>query len=95
MDREDKHKKNYIGVMECIMGTDIRKKGHDRSAAYARAVVSHVMIKDGYTESEIGRLLNRNHSTINHYKNIMNTVMEYPNQYKDIINLYEKYRNHI
>ena len=77
-----------------VSGYDVFDKSRDRPVVVARVMVSAVLLDDGLTVMQIGRLLGKNHTTIVHYKGLMNSFMTSPG-YGAERDLWEKFKNTI
>lgn len=56
---------------------EIVKKTNKREAVNARKIFSKILSERGYTRSEIGRYLKKDHSTIVHYMNDVDDMIKY------------------
>ena len=83
-------------VMADVMGLNLislfsRESGH----VWARTMVAYQMIKEGYSTSEIGGQMLKNHSTITHLKNKMEDVFAMPQAYGDILEIWNEFQKQI
>jgi len=78
--------KDIIGI---IFGVDIDKKTRRVPYPSARAVFTKVLLSIGYGYTEIGRFLDKNHATIIHYNNQIDTLIQHDQQlrmkYEEVI----------
>lgn len=51
-----------------IMGTDPLAQGRKRDLVTARTILACGLYAEGFTETDIGRALRKNHSTVNWYR---------------------------
>ena len=54
-------------IIKDVMGVEIVKRTNKREAVNGRKIFSKILSERGYTRSEIGRYLKKDHSTIVHY----------------------------
>lgn len=59
------------GKMLEVSGIDIFDTSRLWINAIARAMVAKILLSEGYTQEQVGCVLNRCHATINYYKNVM------------------------
>ena len=65
---------------------DIRGKSRERLLFYVRVIMTSVLRSEyDLTFTEIGRFLNRNHSTITHYKAMYGDLAHYDYTFKEMI----------
>ena len=84
--------KYLADTMNTISGVDIRGRWNRTSATvWPRNIFIFVALREGYSQSEVGREIHRNHSTVCHARNRVNEAFEMPEQYRDEITLYKKY----
>lgn len=80
--------------MQAISGQDVRTN-RKPAAVNARYVFSLIATQEGFTQSEIGRFLGRDHSTVHYMLGQMGRAFELPHQYPDTIALYNQFVNAI
>lgn len=54
-------------IIQDVMGVEIVKRTNKREAVNGRKIFSKILSERGFTRSEIGRYLKKDHSTIVHY----------------------------
>tara|TARA_R110000744_G_scaffold268195_2_gene381869 strand:+ start:198 stop:725 length:528 start_codon:yes stop_codon:yes gene_type:complete len=54
-------------AVNSVFGLDMMERTRKRPHVNARIVFSNILFERGYSKSEIGRYLNKNHATIIHY----------------------------
>lgn len=62
---------------------------------WARTMVAFQMLMEGYSTSEIGHQMQKDHSTITHMKNKMMDVFDLPQAYRDIIEIWDNFQKQI
>lgn len=72
---------------------DIKMNPYIRSRedVLVRVFVAYKMRERGYSYNEIGKVMNKNHSTIIHYIRTMEDFFAVPKAYRDILEKYKKY----
>jgi hypothetical protein len=73
---------NYdMDVLRTIVSDEFKveivKKTNKREAVNARKIFSKILCERGYTRSEIGRYLKKDHSSIVHYMNDVDDMIKY------------------
>ena len=85
-----------MGDMAKVIGMDsVSYFNRDSSDVWARAMIAFQMLKEGYTTTEIGRQMMKDHSTIQHYKKKMEDVFSIPEAYRDILTIWDKFLERI
>ena len=81
--------------MEDILGEPILVKTRQERFTWARAMVAYQLLKEGYSTTETGRVMGKDHSTIIYLRDRMEDVFEYPTLYKDVIELWLTFQKRI
>jgi hypothetical protein len=58
-------------------------------------MVAFQMCKEGYSTTEVGRQMMKDHSTIIHLRNKMQDVFELPQMYGDILEIWNRFQKQI
>lgn len=82
----------YINTMNHLVGRDIREEKRDNILLWGRNIVIYQLIKDGFSESAVGKIFNKDHSTVNYAKNRVKEALELPAFFKTEIKLYTDFR---
>lgn len=64
-------------IIKDVMGAEIVKRSNKREAVNGRKLFSKILSDRGYTRSEIGRYLKKDHSTIVHYMYDVDAMIKY------------------
>lgn len=56
-----------------------------------RSIVAYQLVKEGYHYSEIGKVMQRNHSTISHYIKKVKNMLSVPNSYKREMDIFNEF----
>lgn len=62
----------------------------ERQNVIVRVITANVLLEMGYTENSVSKIMKKNRSTIYHYKETMNTWLEFPGVYKQELNIWNK-----
>lgn len=68
---------HYTNIMQGITGFDPLEETRKRPVVSARVILAHYLLLNGYTENQIGVVLNIDHSTIHHYRKRYPILMNY------------------
>ena len=61
-----------------------------RQNVIVRVITANVILGMGCTENSVGKAMRKDHSTIHHYKETMNTWFNYPGLYKEEVTIWNK-----
>ena len=61
-----------------------------RENVIVRIITANVLLGMGCTENSVGTAMGKDHSTIHHYKETMNTWFNYPGLYKEEVTIWNK-----
>ena len=61
-----------------------------RQNVIVRIITANVLLGMGCTENAVGKIMKKDHSTIHHYKETMNTWFNYPGLYKEEVTIWNK-----
>ena len=61
-----------------------------RQNVIVRIITANVLLGMGCTENSVGKAMGKDHSTIHHYKETMNTWFNYPRFYKEEVTIWNK-----
>ena len=64
-------------IIKDVMGVEIVKRTNKREAVNGRKLFSKILSDRGFTRSEIGRYLKKDHSTIVHYMNDVDDMINH------------------
>lgn len=81
-----------MGDFKDATGINITYHCRDAMQVWGRAMVAYQMYTEGYSTSEIGRQMMKDHSTIVNLRQKMENALQYPQAYKDIIPIWEKFK---
>ena len=84
-----------LGYMEEIFGHRIDLFRRDSVDVWARAMVSYRLMREGFTTTEIGVQLMKDHSTVSHLNKKMKEALDHPHYYNDILPFWQEFLNKI
>ena len=82
-------------VLENIFGEKLNFDSREKNCAWAKAMISYQMTKEGFTTLEVGRQMGLDHSTIIHNRDKMETALSLSYAYRDIINIWNQFQNYL
>lgn len=62
----------------------------ERQNVIVRVITANVLLRMGCTENSVGKIMKKDHSTIHHYKETMNTWFNYPGLYKEEVTIWNQ-----
>ena len=62
----------------------------ERQNVIVRIITANVLLRMGCTENSVGKAMRKDHSTIHHYKETMNTWIKYPGFYNEEVTIWNK-----
>ena len=62
----------------------------ERQNVIVRVITANILLRMGCTENSVGKAMRKDHSTIHHYKETMNTWFNYPGLYKEEVTIWNK-----
>lgn len=65
-------------------------RSRKRDNVIVRIITANVLLGMGCTENSVGKAMKKDHSTIHHYKETMNTWFNYPGLYKEEVTIWNK-----
>ena len=65
-------------------------RNRKRQNVIVRIITANVLLRMGCTENSVGKAMRKDHSTIHHYKETMNTWIKYPGFYKEEVTIWNK-----
>ena len=61
-----------------------------RQNVIVRIITANALLRMGCTENSVGKAMRKDHSTIHHYKETMNTWIKYPGFYNEEVTIWNK-----
>ena len=84
IEREDKDMESVKLLLYEILGIDeYVPSSRERKQVVFRTILANLFLKMGKGEEEVGRMMNKDHSTIHNYKVIMQDWFDYPSYYQE------------
>ena len=83
IEREDKDMESMKLLLYDILGIDeYVPSSRERKQVVFRTILANLFLKMGKGEEEVGRMMNKDHSTIHYYKLIMQDWFDCPSYYQ-------------
>ena len=79
-----------MSVCAAMNLTTYDSKNRERQNVIVRVITANVLLRMGCTENSVGKAMRKDHSTIHHYKETMNTWIKYPGFYKEEVTIWNK-----
>lgn len=79
-----------MSVCAAMNLTTYDPKIRKRQNVIVRIITANVLLGMGCTENSVGKAMGKDHSTIHHYKETMNTWFNYPGLYKEEVTIWNK-----
>ena len=65
----------------------------ERQNVIVRVITANVLLRMGCTENSVGKIMKKDHSTIHHYRETMNSWLEFPGVYKQELNIWNQIKS--
>ena len=65
-------------------------RNRKRQNVIVRIITANVLLRMGCTENSVGKIMKKDHSTIHHYRETMNTWIKYPGFYNEEVTIWNK-----
>ena len=83
-----------IDVVLQVMGLPAyNASSHVRKHVISRVIIANAIMQNGATESKVGRTIGKDHSTINHYKVMLEEWLTFPKYYPEEVAIWEQVNN--
>ena len=79
-----------MSVCAAMNLTTYDPRSRERQNVIVRVITANVLLRMGCTENSVGKTMKKDHSTIHHYKETMNTWFNYPGLYKEEVTIWNK-----
>ena len=84
-----------LEMMGEILGEPVDLKSRDARFVWARTMVTYQLLQEGFSTTEAGRMIGKDHSTAINMRRRMQDALDLPHAYKDIINIWKQFQNKI
>lgn len=84
-----------LEMMGEILGEPVDLKSRDARFVWARTMVTYQLLQEGFSTTEAGRMIGKDHSTVINMRMRMQDALDLPQAYKDIINIWNQFQNKI
>lgn len=89
---DDSRFQTLLGIATELCGTGIMTKTIEPMSSLGRNMIAYQLRKEGYTSSQIGRLLQRNHATVVNMIAKIQDLIEFPNTFLDEEEIWNKFQ---
>ena len=79
-----------MSVCAAMNLTTYDTRSRKRQNVIVRIITANVLLGMGCTENSVGKAMRKDHSTIHHYKETMNTWFNYTGLYKEEVTIWNK-----
>ena len=79
-----------MSVCAAMNLTTYDPRNRKRQNVIVRIITANVLLRMGCTENSVGKVMKKDHSTIHHYRETMNTWIKYPGFYKEEVTIWNK-----
>ena len=79
-----------MSVCAAMNLTTYDPRSRERENVIVRIITANVLLGMGYTEISVGKVMRKDHSTIHHYKETMNTWIKYPIIHNEEVTIWNK-----
>ena len=79
-----------MSVCAAMNLTTYDPRSRERQNVIVRIITANVLLRMGYTEDSVGKVMRKDHSTIHHYKETMNTWIKYPRIHNEEVTIWNK-----
>ena len=75
-----------------ILGEPVQFKSRESKFVWARTMVAYQLTQEGFSLTETGRMIGKNHATIIHMRKKMEDALAYHYAYKDIVDIWKQFQ---
>ena len=79
-----------MSVCAAMNLTTYDPRSRKRENVIVRIITANILLRMGYTEDSVGKVMRKDHSTIHHYKETMKSWLEFPGLYKQELNIWNQ-----
>ena len=79
-----------MSVCAAMNLTTYDPRSRKRQNVIVKIITANVLLRMGCTENSVGKIMKKDHSTIHHYRETMNTWIKYPGFYKEEVTIWNK-----
>ena len=79
-----------MSVCAAMNLTTYDPRNRKRQNVIVRIITANILLRMGCTENSVGKIMKKDHSTIHHYRETMNTWIKYPGFYKEEVTIWNK-----
>ena len=73
--------------------SEYNSQNRQKSVMLARIIIANILLLIGGTETSVGKIMGKHHSTIHYYKNLLEVWQEYPRMYREELELWNQMKS--
>ena len=86
---------HLLGLMAEVIGEPVDRHSHKARFAWARTMVAYQLTQEGYSVTDAGVQMGKDHATISNCNNRMRAALAYPGQYRDVIDIWKQFQDRL
>lgn len=86
---------HLLNVMEMVTGQTVNPLSREPKDVWGRTMCAYQMLLEGYTTTEVGLQMGRDHSTVSWLKRKMEDALSVPAAYQDILPIWNDFKKMI
>ena len=87
--------RTLLQVMGQVIGEPVDLESRHARFAWARAMVAYQLTQEGFSTSEVGEQIGRDHATVSYHNSKMRFILDHPYAYKDIVDIWKQFQNRL
>lgn len=84
-----------LEMMGEILGEPVDLKSRDARFVWARTMVTYQLLQEGFSTTEAGRMIGKDHSTVINMRRRMQDALSLPQAYRDIVEIWNEFQKRI
>lgn len=87
---EEMGEKVRMKVCAAMGLTEYNPNTRERSNVIARVITANLLLRMGHSESQVGRAMKKNHTTVHYYRKTMREWMDVPSMYQEELSIWNQ-----
>ena len=84
-----------LQAMADVLGEPVDIDSRRARFVWARTMVAYQLTQEGFTTSEVGEQIGRDHATVSYHNSKMQFVLDHPYAYEDIIDIWKQFQTRL
>ena len=84
-----------LQAMADVLGEPVDIDSRRARFVWARTMIAYQLTKEGFTTSEVGEQIGRDHATVSYHNSRMQFVLDHPYAYEDIIDIWKQFQTRL